>query len=263
MRFFVYFFCFLLPGVFGVAAIRECASIREVAAEGSPNTVVVFDIDNTVLRPAQMLGSDEWFGWYSTFRPNQDLPPAIEKRERCLDLLSGIYAMTQVLPMEHCTAETIRHLQEKGVFVVAMTSRGPHMATVTFRHLQSVGVNFTTAPVVAKKFFLKNDHARAYVAGVLFTSAQHKGEALNDFFCHIGFSPRRVVYLNDHRAPLEEASVLEKKGIEFLGLRYQVADKYVQSFNPEVAEIELMEFSKILSDEKAKHILNQKRAAAW
>ena len=41
--------------------IRQCASIQEVIPEASPRTFVVFDIDNTLLRPLQMLGSDEWF----------------------------------------------------------------------------------------------------------------------------------------------------------------------------------------------------------
>jgi hypothetical protein len=54
---------FFLPSSLS-SLIRECSTIRDVIAEIQPDTLVVFDIDNTLLRPCQMLGSDEWFYYY-------------------------------------------------------------------------------------------------------------------------------------------------------------------------------------------------------
>ena len=44
-------------------AVHEITSVRQVVPFLKANTLVVFDIDNTLARPPQILGSDQWFGW--------------------------------------------------------------------------------------------------------------------------------------------------------------------------------------------------------
>lgn len=46
------------------AEIRESLTMAAVDSLATPGTLVVFDIDNTLIEPTVTLGSDQWFYWY-------------------------------------------------------------------------------------------------------------------------------------------------------------------------------------------------------
>lgn len=43
------------------ASIIETTYISEVVKHLSPDTLIIFDIDNTLMEPVQEMGSDQWF----------------------------------------------------------------------------------------------------------------------------------------------------------------------------------------------------------
>src|SRR3989344_5430631 len=51
----------LLWPILGITEIREIQKMSEIEAAVGAETLVVFDIDNTILTPPQMLASDSWF----------------------------------------------------------------------------------------------------------------------------------------------------------------------------------------------------------
>ena len=63
------------------------------------------------------------------------------------------------------------------------------------------------------------------------------------------------VFINDkltHLLPVEETC--QERQVPFIGLRYSATDCKVSSFRPEIAQIQLEFYGKILSDEAAEAI---------
>ncbi len=248
----VSFLCsLLLYPVFLCGTIRECATIEEVLVEAQLETLVILDIDNTLLRPCQMLGSDEWFQYYLKYQTSL-LGNEQAALLRTLDLLRAIYATTNVMPMEKQTATVVHELQKKGTIMMGLTNRGPDAANMTFRHLGLIDIGLGETSPCKASFTLWRLPGTLYQRGILFTDGKNKREALSAFFQQLSWTPKRIVYINDHRKYLEEVSAFEKEGVSFIGLRYSVADIYLKNFDPKASDAQLEAFSTILPDSAVK-----------
>ena len=178
------------------SAIRECSSIQDVIGEVRPGTLVVFDIDNTILRPAQVLGSDEWFHYY-LMKMKLEMADQSQAFIQAVDLLHSIYFVTQVKAMEECTADVLHSLQNKGVTMMGLTSRSPPVANISIRHLKSLGIDMNlTAPTHAC-FSLIDIPETLFFQGVLFTNGKSKKNALSAFFKQISWKPKKIVFIDD------------------------------------------------------------------
>ena len=67
--------------VFANARILECDRFEKIQTYVNEETLILFDIDDTLMVPKQMLGSDEWFGYRCRFHREQGLDQgkALEK----------------------------------------------------------------------------------------------------------------------------------------------------------------------------------------
>jgi len=71
-----------------------------------------------------------------------------------------------------------------------------------------------------------------------------------------------VVFINDKATHLKDVGdAVECLGIPFIGLRYTYSDTRVNSYRPEIADIqwEKSTFNRILSDEEAEDLLETKK----
>lgn len=232
------------------SVVRECSSLQEVCSEVGPETIFLFDLDNTLMRPCQMLGSDEWFQYYfsSTRQQMKDQEAAMQ---RAIELLHAVYAVTCVKPIEQCTAEVISSLQKQGVPMIGVTSRSPSVASITIRQLASIGIDFTlTAPSKAS-FPLIGCYDSLFFKGILLTSGKSKKNSLTAFFQQISWKPKRIICVDDKATHLHEMQAFEDEGIRFLGLRYSGADECVRSLDPQICDIQLRSFLHIMSDTEA------------
>ena len=234
--------------------IRECASIQEVCAEVKPDSFVIFDIDNTLLRPCQTLGSDEWFQYYLHKRAEQ-LHDREEAFLQAVDLLHGIYAVTRVKPMERCTAAVVRELQAQGVKVIGLTSRDPAVAHLTQNHLSSIGIDMRlTSPSTATFPLFDMPHALFY-HGVLFTCGKSKKDALSAFFRQLSWVPHRMIVIDDKEKHLNELQGYEKEGVQFVGLRFNGGDVYEKTLDSQVCDAQLKAFVELVSDTVASELV--------
>lgn len=106
----------------------------------------VFDIDNTLLRMPQRLGDDSWFNYqadklergdHSTFRDFSAL----------LDAQAILFSISRMVPTQQDPAALIERLQNAGIDIFILTSRGPNMFDMTRRELARSGIEFP-APYV-------------------------------------------------------------------------------------------------------------------
>jgi len=243
-------FCILfLSTALGWSQIQECSSIAELKKYAKEDTLVIFDLDNTLIRPKQMLGSDEWFRYYLEKKTSE-----YNDRKRALnDAINTWQAIQTISPMcclESCTNDLVKDLQKIGTPLMVLTTRDHAFFRGTVNQLRSLDFDFTkTAPV---KGFYRIDEMPdvAYEDGILYSDGYHKGRSLLHFFKQSSFWPKKVIFIDDKLSWVTQLDVLESEGIEYLGLRYAGADKYVSNFDPGVAEHQFQRLMNALHDGK-------------
>jgi hypothetical protein len=230
-----------------------------------PNTLVLVDIDDTCLIPAQTLGTDVWFCdiWAKLEQSGLSKADALEK---ALDLWQGIRYLTKVKIVEEGSEKIISDIQEKGIPLMCLSTQGLALATCTFHQLLSINIDPSkTAPSKDQEFYFINNKNRGvlYRHGILFTAGSSKGLALETLLKLSNLKPDHIVFINDKATHLLDVeNIVEKMGMTFTGLRYSYSDKRVNGYNPEIAKIQFEQssFAHILSDEEAQTILEKKNS---
>ncbi|MBJ7449602.1 MAG: DUF2608 domain-containing protein [Parachlamydiales bacterium] len=253
--------------VFLGAEIRECNDVAEVLTLADSETLVIFDIDNTLIEPTQVLGSDQWFNYMLQNRQNNGQAYESALKE-IIPLWMQIQQVTEVKTCETSTTFVVEELQRKGIHTIGLTSRSIPMAYRTIDQLKSVGIEFTkTAPHV-HDFWVPLDQLQVfkaynepayYLKGILFSGCNDKGELLLQFFKLTGYLPSKVIFLDDKQNHLVavEKKLRLKEFTNFTGLRYNVCDEQVKNFDCSIADIQLNYLKKILSDEHARALLSR------
>lgn len=234
--------------------IQEAARFRDIAKHLKPGTLILLDIDDTILIPAQMVGSDEWFNvrWKKHEAAGHSKSVALEK---ALAEWESVRHITKMKTVEKRTHILIQKLQKKGYQIMGLTNQGLALATRTVQQLGENKIDLSATSPTAEDYYVNlQGHSILFRKGILFTSGKHKGEAFFKFCDNFGLKPQRVVCLDDkgsHLAAIEAEA--QKRGIEFVGLRYAFADRHKAEFRPEIADYQFMHssFAKLLSDEEA------------
>ncbi len=239
--------------------IHDCHSIEEVLDEihdenypitfdeqKRTSTLLIFDVDNTIFRAAQMIGTDEWF--------RDSIKAAYEKnpknrflaKQRVIELWHAIQCITPIVPIEEeKTAATIKTAQDK-VTVIALTTRSHQISATTILQLASLGIDFSFSSPKYDHLWVPNAREALFVHGVLFTSAYNKGIALEELLKTLDYHPKKIVFLNDKLDHIEELIHIEKTtGASLVGLRYAKADSFQSQFSRTDAEKEFEQFSTI------------------
>ncbi len=230
------------------ATIIEAPHFNDLQSRVNQETLVILDIDDTLLIPKQTLGTDVWFRYELKQNEKRGVDDPLDKT---LGLWEAIRHITEVEIVEEGSDLLVEELQNQGISVMGLTTQGLALATRTVKQLQSLHFDlFKTAPVKVDWY----GEGALFRKGILFTAGTNKGAALLRFLDQNGLAPTQVVFVNDkwtHLREVEEA--LEKRGIPFLGLRYSYSDARVDAFQPEIAEKELKysTFKKILTDWEA------------
>ncbi len=236
------------------AKIIEADHFKDLLAYADADTLLILDIDDTILVPEQMLGCDEWFQhrMKSHQKSGMDTKNALEK---ALAEWEAIRHITKMEIVEAGTEKIIQDLQAKRAAIIGLTTQEVALATRTAQHLAEKQINLAlTAPYKNDHYFQLAGKSVLFRNGILFTSGRHKGEALFELCKAAGFHPKRIVFINDkatHLAEVEGAA--QKKNIEFIGLRYNYSDARKKAFRPEIADIQLSHssFTRLLSDKEA------------
>ncbi len=242
-----------------IAQIIETPHFHEITSYIDKDTLVLLDIDDTLLIPNQMLGCDEWFNyrWKKYIQEGLDSPSALEKS---LAEWEAVRHLTKMTVVEPGTEKIVSNLQRERYTVMGLTTQGVALATRTSQQLKENGIDLSlAAPRKDDHYLTLQGHGVLYRNGILFTSGKPKGRALFMLCEKMGFSPKRIVFINDkatHLRDIEEEAT--KQGVEFIGLRYAYSDKRKALFRPEIAEYQFKHstLNRLLSDEEALKNLN-------
>ena len=204
---------------------------------GRDQVLVVFDIDNTLLAMEQGLGSDQWYYWQKDLA--KDDPCSGDLVNNRFSVQGAIYFASAMRPTQPDAAEQIRRLQDAGLTVIALTSRGPDYSLQTFRELRRNDISFWPGALPPARgypdSFIPEGGTRAalYQDGVFLTAGQHKGDMLKALLDKTGTGQPAVIVIADDKAENLQAvmETFEGSGTAVHAWRYSREDSNVATLD--------------------------------
>lgn len=235
------------------ATISELASYNDLdLSQIDQNTLVIFDIDNTLLRQDSMIGTHQWGDYMRerAIRHGLDAKAATELQHK---LFGQLQAHLKTVPVETKIYDILQTLTAKGIPHFALTARGPAIQDVTIQQVRTLNHNFAQSFPEQKDLTVLNGYLRE---GIIFSGSTPKGELLKTILENSVHKPTKVIFVDDRGYNLDsvEAS-LKDYPVELISYRYGGADSFVKSFDPIVADLVysfFIESQQIISDQEAR-----------
>jgi hypothetical protein len=231
---------------------RETADLADVTADvldlighaGNENVLVVFDIDNTLLAMEQDLGADQWYEWQKEI--NQNDKCNLQNVGDRFAVQGALYFASAMRATQDDALALLRTIQDTGVAVIALTSRGPDYRLQTFRELRRNGYSFTHSAIGPPGGYgdpfvpLEDGRSSRYEDGVFLTAGQHKGQMLYALLQKTGLSLPGVVVMTDDKQKNLDAvkETFAGLGVPVHAWRYTGEDQNVADFDPQQADLE-------------------------
>jgi len=252
----------LFIGTFALhAEIVELKHFNEIASYATPETLVITDIDDTILVPPQMLGSDEWFA-HRMKKHREGGLPSHSALERTVSEAQAVREISEMKLVESGTDKIIQSLQKKGLCVMGLTVQGSAVSRRTNNQLKFNNIDLTVNSLSKEdQYFPLGGQTMLYRNNILFTTGVSKGEALFTLLDKIKVMPKRIIFIDDKTSNVEEVEKWAKKrNVQYIGLRYSFSDQNKASFRPDIAEVQFNQstFTHLLSDDEALALMNKK-----
>jgi hypothetical protein len=259
------FLSILLLGVVSLRAeIVETKQFNEVAARATTETLVISDIDDTILVPPQMIGTDEWFS-HRMSKHRADGMQANDALDKTVSEAQAVRQITQMNLVEPGTDKIIQSLQKKGICVMGLTVQAAAVAQRTYQQLKANDIDLTVNALSKEdQYFPLKGQNILYSNNILFTKGVSKGEALFTLLDKIKVTPKRIVFIDDKASNVEDVEKWAKKrNVQFIGLRYSRSDQSKAAFRPDVADVQFNQstFTHLLSDEEALKLLSSSKVS--
>jgi len=181
----------------------------------SDKVLVIFDIDDTLLKSDNFFGGDTWYNWQrgKTLSGVDGKPITISEEDKisCLfSKLGTLYELGGYHTTETGAVDLVAKLQSR-FDMIALTSRSPDYRGGTERELKRAGYNFLDAHLLDKSkalAYLFNDgkHTRAvsYQNGIVMSTGLNKGEVLDDLLKRIDRTYSAIYFVDDSRKNIDD-----------------------------------------------------------
>ncbi|GAM64104.1 hypothetical protein JCM19232_3380 [Vibrio ishigakensis] len=177
--------------------------VSELTAKGE-NPLIVIDIDNTLLTSTADIGGDIWYQWQ---RGKLDVKPAKDDKVECLfeDSIGLLYELVPMKTIEDQVPNTVRGWQDKGLTVMALTSRSPNYRYATEREMYRNQFDMTITPLKEKgsdelPIYIDNpERPLSYINGIMMTTGMNKGTMLKYILDKTDQSFSSVVFIDDSK----------------------------------------------------------------
>ncbi|HEX2475003.1 MAG TPA: DUF2608 domain-containing protein [Lacipirellulaceae bacterium] len=236
------------------------AAVADYADEVGPErTLLVLDIDNTLLAMNQDLGSDQWFEWQKYLLDHEPRSKHLvaDSFDGLLDAQGLLYNLGRMHPPQPDLPRIIRRLQNSGIYTLVLTSRGDEYRVATERELVRNGYDFerSALPVddlpggTYQPYYLENlasdgltakDAAAfglteprpvSYENGLYMTAGQPKGAMMLAILHHARPEIRAVVYADDHiRHVAYVFAAMASRDLEIKAFHYTREEPRVKRF---------------------------------
>ncbi len=222
-----------------VYVVEDAENLAKV--NGTQRVLVVFDIDNTLMAMEQGLGSDQWYDWQSKLQLSDPCDARLVSDR--LAVQGALFYVSAMRPTQEDAAQLVQGLQNDGLKVIALTSRGPDFRLATFRELRRNSYSFHDSAIGPERgypdVFIPEGGSRnaRYEDGVFLTAGQHKGEMLKALLEKTSTPwPAVIVMADDKERHLRAVmETFEGTGTAVHAWRYSREDGVVSSFDRDKA----------------------------
>lgn len=233
----------LLSSITINSQIIESDTIAEVLNHiEDQDTLVVFDIDNTLAAPQQELGSDEWFN----FMIQEKMAEGFDFTQAANIILPTYFHIQfhiSLLPIEEQSSEILYDLIQRGIPTMALTARSIYVANRTHEQLNQINIAFSMPHAQSQELALSMPKPCIYKHGILFSDQNDKGETLLCFLDNINYHPKKIIFVDDKFKNLRAVEDdLFRRQISFLGIRFTRCDEKIKNFDGAKAAQQLHQF---------------------
>jgi hypothetical protein len=273
---FIFILAFIFGGCFNTKSdIQEIDSFKEVKTileNIDPQTLVIFDIDDTLLAPENI----QFQKWFLKTKKGQMFDKAIETHVKTQEnpteygkvLEAKSMRNSQPILIEPINADIIHELQNQNIKTIALThcstgSAGrdiiPSLPKWRYEKLKNNGIDFSPSfgsqEIVFEHMTSKVGRHPVFYKGILLTDAFSKGEVLSAFLNRVNWKPKKVIFFDDGLKYLTSVKdEIKKHNIPFQGYLYKGAQSLPKEIDEEILEIQLQHLKKhdeFLSDKDA------------
>ena len=131
--------------------VTEISQLSEIVPWVCSNTVLFIDLDNTILHPQSIMGSDQWGRYYRSQLRSKGKSD-IQVWQDSISIWKAVAKSLRVKPSEEGIPQLFSELSRLGVQVFGLTAREPNLKQHTKKHLSSIGVELSR--------FLSKTHKR-------------------------------------------------------------------------------------------------------
>lgn len=161
---------------------------------GKQNTLIVFDIDNTLLTFKDHFGSVQWMKWQKGLFNTRSPHKLANNFQELLYLQMIIYEIRPLVPVDGSAAGYFNTLVHRGHQVLIHTSRGPLKRNTTEKELLRNSILPQTGPYLE----VQGPSSMATIQNSLFmTEGQDKGVMLKKLLQHTQVKPKVILFLDD------------------------------------------------------------------
>ena len=222
-----------------IVEVHTMNQVDNVTSTADHDTLVVFDIDNTLIIPAN---------------PAFQIPNVLDnkhllaefKKKWCVDqkrIATNLMALTsESKPLDLFASRLLKSLQDRDIPVIALTAtlaECDDVITDTLsRRKHQLGMNgFDMSPTAPSTCPVIFDDLKPYFDtypltqhGVICSNGDEntKGEVLAEYFRLIGWYPKKVIFVDDSKVQVESMiEPMERLGIEFIGIHFRGIDHFI------------------------------------
>lgn len=241
------------------AEIVEIAHIEEIRPYVIKDSLILFDVDETLIATPFSLGSSQWRSWAKTKLPTYKIDFQL------FDALTLYIAQeAPYRTVESTTSHLISELQNDLYFVFGFTARGrsqwysTNIAGVdqlTVEQLENVRIDFNSSDLPEK---LEDLDSPYFYEGIIFSEHYSKGDLLKHLLLDNNYSPSLILFVDDKRENAQSIDTAARElGIPCIAFWYRRSELDGANFNPNVANVQLEKLLKegiLISDKDASEI---------
>ena len=242
--------------------IIETDDISSIMTEADSQTLVLFNITNTIYTSSTTMGDSLWKNYFA--KKVHDL---LSDQKTADDVVNHVKnkIVTSVPKklVDEKIAGMITCLQENQIPVLGLTLKhlsrpyAENFGEITSKHLVSLGIDFEkTNAYLQVDLDRYNEPQQQYAYGLIFTSGSPPGNAVSHFLKRTSLT--KVIIIDDRQRNLEDAEqIILQNDIAFTGFRYTKCDTRKERFDPTLGIIEFLKFlstGEVISDDEAASI---------
>ncbi|MFC1841716.1 DUF2608 domain-containing protein [Candidatus Dependentiae bacterium] len=217
----------------------ESNKITDIFNYVDDKTLVIFDVDNTLIETVQEFGCYTW-SCNMTSRFEKKGIEYFQAMQKTCAIFAKIKDFISFKTVEPEALDVIKKLESDNIKTMALTKRMFSTKQSTIEQLLSVNIEFSKKTIHDKE--IKFDDMIGFSEGILYSGlGDNKGECLISFLEKISYTPENIVFVDDGKHHVENVySNVTAKNIPITCIRYGAADQRVANFNPAKADTELL-----------------------